>query len=73
MLVLSRKVAQQIMLTVGSDTVTIQILKVKGNRVQVGIVAPATIGVHRQEVWAKLISDIESGCGAVIEKCPLVA
>ncbi|TWU24305.1 Carbon storage regulator [Novipirellula galeiformis] len=72
-LVLSRKAAQQIVLMIGSETVTIQILTITGNRVKVGIVAPSTIGVHRREVLPKLISDTESTCGSEITECPLVA
>jgi carbon storage regulator CsrA len=50
MLVLSRKAAQQIVLSTGSETVTIEILKITGNRVHVGITAPSSVAIRRQEI-----------------------
>ena len=48
MLVLSRKCAQTIVLpTLG---ITIDLLEIKGNRVRIGIDAPAEVPVYRQEV-----------------------
>lgn len=51
MLVLSRKRGEAI--TIG-DNITISILAVDGDRVKVGIAAPAEIPVHRQEVSRKI-------------------
>jgi carbon storage regulator CsrA len=52
MLVLSRKAAQQIVLSTGSETVMIEILKITGNRVHVGIIAPSSVAIRRQEISA---------------------
>lgn len=52
MLVLSRKCAQTIVLpTLG---ITIDLLEIKGNRVRIGIDAPAEVPVYRQEVAERL-------------------
>ena len=52
MLVLSRKCTQTIVLpTLG---ITIDLLEIKGNRVRIGIDAPAEIPVYRQEVVDRL-------------------
>ena len=48
MLVLSRKQNQEIHI---GDQVKITVLKVKGNTVRLGIEAPQSIPVHRQEVY----------------------
>ncbi|MBP86978.1 MAG: carbon storage regulator [Planctomycetaceae bacterium] len=51
MLVLSRKKNEQIM--IGEDIV-ITIVDVRGDKVRIGIEAPAHIPVHRQEVYLAL-------------------
>lgn len=47
MLVLTRKVSQK--LVVGND-VTITVVRVEGNKVRLGIQAPAEVPIFRQEV-----------------------
>ena len=49
MLVLSRKSGESIVVP-GCD-VTITVVRVRGNRVQLGISAPSDVAVHRDEVW----------------------
>jgi carbon storage regulator len=51
MLVLSRKRGE--MITIGNG-VTVTVLAVQGERVKIGIVAPATVPVHRQEVHERI-------------------
>jgi carbon storage regulator len=48
MLVLSRKAGEQIVI---SDTITITIVEIRGDKVRIGIEAPPDVVVHRQEVW----------------------
>lgn len=54
MLVLSRKKDEQIVITLGSQLVTVKIVDVRGDRVRLGIDAPANVAVHRQEVFEAL-------------------
>ena len=54
MLVLSRKQDQSLMI---GDDVKITVLEVKGNQVRLGISAPTSISVHREEIHNKLSSD----------------
>jgi carbon storage regulator len=58
MLVLSRKVGQQIVLP-GLD-VTISIVQVSGQRVRVGISAPRDVIVHRRELDQRIFADEEA-------------
>ena len=51
MLVLSRKRGQSIVI---DGTIRVTVLKIVGDRVQLGIDAPKHIAVHRTEVWADL-------------------
>jgi carbon storage regulator len=54
MLVLTRKFGESIVI---GDSVTVTVMEVKGERVRLGISAPAEVPVHREEVLRK----IESG------------
>jgi len=51
MLVLTRHVSQTI--TIGGN-ITVRILSVKGDRVEIDIAAPKNISVHREEVYREL-------------------
>jgi carbon storage regulator len=51
MLVLSRKRGEAIVI---GDNVTISILAVEGDRVKVGIAAPAEVPVHRSEIRQRI-------------------
>lgn len=48
MLVLSRKKNESIVI---ADMITIVVVEIRGDKVRLGIEAPADIPVHRQEVW----------------------
>ena len=50
MLVLSRKLNQQICI---GDRITVTVLEIRGNRVRLGIEAPAEVPVFRQELLDK--------------------
>ena len=51
MLVLSRKCGEVI--TIGNG-VTVTVLAVRGDRVKIGVVAPAEVPVHRQEIHERI-------------------
>jgi carbon storage regulator len=51
MLVLSRKLGEAIVI---GNSVTISVLAVDGDRVKLGIAAPAEIPVHRKEVQQRI-------------------
>jgi carbon storage regulator len=51
MLILTRRVGETV--RVGDD-VTITILGVKGNQVRVGISAPKSVAVHREEIYERI-------------------
>ena len=50
MLVLSRKLGETIVIGNG---ITVKVLAVDGDRVKLGVVAPAEVPVHREEVYPK--------------------
>ena len=61
MLVLSRKIGQQIVLPeLGINVVVIAIHR---NRVQIGVEAPVSLPVHRAEVWRRMGNTEQEVCG----------
>ncbi|MDX2503668.1 MAG: carbon storage regulator CsrA [Gammaproteobacteria bacterium] len=53
MLILTRKPNESLQI---GENVTITILSVNGNQIKIGIDAPKDVGVHREEVYEKILS-----------------
>ena len=51
MLVLSRKEGERVRI---GDEITVTIVEIRGDKVRIGIEAPETVSVHRQEVYEKI-------------------
>jgi carbon storage regulator len=51
MLILTRRVGETVMI---GEEVTITVLGVKGNQVRVGINAPKSVAVHREEIYERI-------------------
>ncbi len=51
MLILTRKVGERLMI---GDDIAVTVLSVKGNQVRLGIQAPASIAVHREEIYDRI-------------------
>ncbi|MDF1654093.1 MAG: carbon storage regulator CsrA [Coxiellaceae bacterium] len=53
MLVLTRSVGDR--LIIGDDAeITLNVLDIRGNQVRIGINAPKTVPVHREEIYQKI-------------------
>ena len=50
-MILTRRVGETVMI---GDEVTVTILGVKGNQVRMGINAPRTVAVHREEIFERI-------------------
>lgn len=57
MLILTRRIGEMVMI---GDDVTITILGTKGNQVRVGINAPKSIAVHREEIYERIKAERQS-------------
>ncbi|MES2311552.1 MAG: carbon storage regulator CsrA [Pseudomonadota bacterium] len=58
MLILTRRVGETLMI---GDEVTVTVLGVKGNQVRIGINAPKTVAVHREEIYQRIKGEHEGG------------
>jgi len=51
MLILTRRVGETLMI---GDEVSVTVLGVKGNQVRIGVNAPKTVSVHREEIYQRI-------------------
>lgn len=51
MLILTRRVGESLMI---GDEVTVAVLGIKSNQVRIGVDAPKTTAVHREEIFARV-------------------
>jgi carbon storage regulator len=58
MLILTRRVGETVMI---GDEVTVTVLGVKGNQVRIGVNAPKTVAVHREEIFERIKREQEGG------------
>ena len=70
MLVLSRKKNEQLVIRLGEETVVVRVLDVARDRVRIGIIAPQSVAVHREEV-ARRIQEWQKDLDELLEGVPV--
>ena len=65
MLILTRRVAEQIVI---ADDIVVIVLGINGNQVKLGIEAPMSVSVHREEIYRKIVEEREEAYNHNLEK-----
>ena len=58
MLILTRRTGETVMI---GNEVTLTVLGVKGNQVRIGINAPKSVPVHREEIYERIKRELAGG------------
>jgi carbon storage regulator len=58
MLILTRRIGETVMI---GDKIKVTVLGVNGNQVRVGIEAPKSVEVHREEVYERVVAERSTG------------
>ena len=67
MLIITRRAGQKIML---GDDVTVHVMEIVGNSVRIGVEAPKSVPVYREEIWAAVKEENQASASADTESMP---
>ena len=67
MLIITRRPGERIML---GDDIVIHVMEIVGNTVRVGIEAPKSLPVYREEIWAAVKEENQASARAEAERMP---
>lgn len=59
MLILTRRISESVII---GDDVKITVLGIKGGQVRLGIDAPKSVSVHREEIYARIQDEGQNDC-----------
>ena len=69
MLIVSRRVGEKVMI---GDDVVLEVLEVTGSLVRIGIQAPRSIPVYREEIWGAIMAENQAAAAADPTALPVV-
>lgn len=62
MLVLTRKPGQSVYI---GDEVKITLMEIRGNQIRVGISAPSTVRIYREEIYLQIVDENKMAAGSI--------
>jgi carbon storage regulator len=57
MLILTRKPGESIFVLVNGEQVKVTVVELKGNQIRLGIDAPPSIRIYREEIWEQILEE----------------
>ena len=67
MLIITRRAGQKVML---GDDITVHVMEIVGNSVRLGVEAPKSLPVYREEIWAAVKEENQASASADTESMP---
>lgn len=67
MLIITRRPGQRIML---GDDVTLHVMEINGNNVRLGVEAPKSLPVYREEIWVSVKQENKAAAEAAANRMP---
>ena len=67
MLIITRRAGQKVML---GDDITVHVMEIVGNSVRIGVEAPKSLPVYREEIWAAVKEENQASANAAAESMP---
>ncbi|MEA2445456.1 MAG: carbon storage regulator [Thermoleophilales bacterium] len=67
MLIITRRAGQKVML---GDDITVHVMEIVGNSVRLGVEAPKSLPVYREEIWAAVKEENQASATAEAESMP---
>jgi carbon storage regulator len=67
MLIITRRAGQKIML---GDDVTVHVMEIVGNSARIGVEAPKSLPVYREEIWAAVKEENQASATADTQSLP---
>lgn len=67
MLIITRRPGEKIMV---GDDVVVEVIEVSGSSVRIGIAAPKSIPVYREEIWEAVKAENRAAAAAKVDQLP---
>ena len=67
MLIITRRAGEKIAL---GDDIKVEIMEITGNSVRIGVAAPRSLPIYREEIWAAVKEENQASARAEAEKMP---
>ncbi len=67
MLIVTRRAGEKIML---GDDISVQVMEIVGNQVRIGIQAPKSVPVYREEIWEAVKAENQAAADAALDELP---